>query len=366
MRGPAVRRRAGACALVRAAAHVHRAPRRAKTVLRVFLDDAQGLAVLVAAQVPIAWRTFDFSAGREGPAILCAARTLQTLSRQYGIESPLDAAMIHGRGDLHQRLRDDALADELGTRVTWHAEPGLGAPQIAFGLALGRLFHRGSMFDLVRTLKPRPRLRELFPWGELALQVALIVCMGLLMSLRSSGLAESLHGVQAESRRHECLASAKPSELEKEKADLQVRVDTVRRFLQSRVLWSAYTHDIPARLPASAMLNTFHGLAELEYFGKKREGVGTPKRSLVLRATAPIMPDGSTPREINAFLESLRNHPLLQRDFPIVELADIKRYQLHSAAQPMANFDILCLPKAAKTAASPDDEAGKGHKKEDK
>jgi hypothetical protein len=139
------------------------------------------------------------------------------------------------------------------------------------------------------------------------------------------------------------------------------------RAASSRVLWSAYTHDIPARLPKSALLNSFHGIAEMEYFGKKKEGVTTPKKSLVLRATAPIMPDGSTPREIDALLESLRNHPLLQRDFPLVELAEIKRYQLHSAAQPTANFSIVCLPKTGKTPASADDgEAGKRAKREDK
>ncbi len=115
-------------------------------------------------------------------------------------------------------------------------------------------------------------------------------------------------------------------------------------------------------------MTTFHGLAEMEYFGKKKEGVINPKRSLILRATAPIMPDGSTPREIDAFLESLRNHPLLKRDFPIVELADIKRYQIFSAAQPMANFSVVCLPKpAAAPGPSPDDDAaGKGSKKESK
>ncbi len=189
------------------------------------------------------------AAGREGSAILCIARTLQTLSKQYGIESPLDAAMIHGRSDLHAGLRDAMLADELGARVAWHAEPGLGPEWIAFGLALGRLSHRGSMFDLVRTLKPRPRLRELFPWWGLALLVGLIACMGIVMQVRASDLADSLLAARAESQRHACLASAKPGQLEKEKADLQVRVDAIRRFVESRVLWSAYTHDIPARLP---------------------------------------------------------------------------------------------------------------------
>ena len=77
---------------------------------------------------------------------------------------------------------------------------------------------------------------------------------------------------------------------------------------------------------------------------------------------APISPDGSTPREIDAFLESLRNHPLLQRDFPLVELADIKRYQAYTA-RPWPTSRRLPT-KAAKAAADPGDGARGGPRRE--
>ena len=62
-------------ALVRTAVQRHRLPHKAKTVLHVFLNDVQGLAVLAAAALPIAWRKFALPAGREGPrSFPCSAR----------------------------------------------------------------------------------------------------------------------------------------------------------------------------------------------------------------------------------------------------------------------------------------------------
>jgi hypothetical protein len=130
----------------------------------------------------------------------------------------------------------------------------------------------------------------------------------------------------------------------------------VRRFVSTRIIWTAYTHDLPARLPRNAQLTALHGLCELEYFGRK-EGAIKPKKSFLLRATAPLAANGTMPREIDGFLTALRNHPLLKHDFPDVELADIKRFQLFSGAQPMANFTVVCLPKSkgpAAPSASPD------------
>ena len=113
------------CALVRLAAHQYRAPRRSKTLFRVFLGATHGLAVMVAGDLPLAWRTFTLPAGMEGFAILSAARTLRTQERHYGIESSVDYAMVHGRADLHERLQKEQFATDMGTRVVWHEGPAL-------------------------------------------------------------------------------------------------------------------------------------------------------------------------------------------------------------------------------------------------
>jgi hypothetical protein len=158
--------------------------------------------------------------------------------------------------------------------------------------------------------------------------------------------------VQVEKARHACLAGTAPAKLEMEKRELREKVDAVRQFLATRILWTAYTHDLPSRLPTNAQLVSLQGLCELECFGKKEAPV-KPKKSFVLRAMAPLGANGAMPHEIDKFLIALRNHPLLKVDFPDVVLADIKRYQVFSGSQPMASFSVVCLPKAKAIAAEP-------------
>ena len=336
-------------ALVRTAAQRHRLPRKAKTVLHVFLNDAQGLAVLAAATLPIAWRKFALPAGREGAEIFSVQRTLQALEKHYGVEAPLDTMMIYGRNDLHARFEEEAADEGSGSAVRCHEGPGMEGAEIAFGLALGCLNPNQPAFDLSRALKPRATIREIFPWGELALEVAMVICLGLLLAGRSSSLADTHRAVLAEKARHPCLASTAPANLEKERNELREKVDAVQRFLATRILWSAYTHDLPARLPDNAQFVMLQGFCELEGFGKK--GAIKPKKSFDLHVTAPIDSKDSMPREIDNFVNALRNHPLLKNDFPEVLLADIKRFQAFSGAQPMANFSLKCMPGSKAPAA---------------
>jgi hypothetical protein len=340
-------------ALIRLAAKRHPAPRRSKTVLRVFLGATQGLAALVAGGLPLAWRTFTLPAGAEGSAILSVARALRTQERHYGIESSPDYAMIHGRADLHERLQQEEFATGMGTRVLWHGEPAFDGASMAMGLALGCLEPNGRAFDLSRSLKSRASIGDIFPWGDLAFTSALVLCMGLVLGVYAMKLDESYARVQAKSSQHKCLASADLGRLQKETEDVKQKVQAVRTFLDSRILWSAYAHDISTRLPANAVLIAFDAQCGLEGGGK-----GAPKKSLKLRATAPFGQGGMTPRDIDAFLVALRNDRLLTRDFPSVELTDISRAQTRGKEASGAGFTIVCLPNAKGAASLPQGGAG--------
>lgn len=352
------------CALVRLAEAQHRVGRRAKLLLRVFLGPTDALAVLATRDVLIAWRRFELKEGLEAQEILSAVRTLTSLSKHYGIETPPEYAIIHGRSDLHAQLQGEEFASELGTRVVWKDGPEPDGGAIAYGLALGCLKQNVVAFDLSKSLKPPASIREIFPWGELAVQGSLVAMMGLALAWQSSELKESYATALAENRRHKCLASTAPPKLEKEKKELQQNVDVIRRVLQSRIVWTAYTSDLPTRLPTNMTLTTLHGVAEMEYLGSKKEGTITPKKYFLIRGNAPLSSNGSTPREIDQFLQALRDHPLLKRDFPNVVLADIKRYQMFNGSQAMANFTVMCTPAEKKVVAATGDE---GHaKKEEK
>jgi hypothetical protein len=86
-----------------------------------------------------------------------------------------------------------------------------------------------------------------------------------------------------------------------------------------------------------------------------------------LRATSPCKPDGSIPREIDAFFKSVRQHPLWLHDFVAVDITNIKRGQTRGATTPSIDFTIVCSPQnASRTAAPPPpsspDEGKKEHK----
>jgi hypothetical protein len=169
--------------------------------------------------------------------------------------------------------------------------------------------------------------------------------MGLFLLLRAHDLDDAYQSARAEVARQRVLASAADAALQKEKKDLAQRVDAVRKFLAGRVLWSMHLSDLAARLPASAPLMSLQGLSELDRSGKKG------KKSLVLKASAPINSGGSTPREFDDFVGSLRGHPLLQKDFPLVELADIRWQAGTTSSKPLATFTVVCLPNDDKAAA---------------
>ncbi len=345
------------CALLRVAALRNRAPRKAKTVLRMFLNATQGLAVLSVGNFPFVWRYFSLSTGTEANALLSVTRTLQTLSKPCGHERPIDVIVVHGRPDLRELVVSEQLQDGLGIQTTWVEGPALDESVVAFGLALGCLTEGPESFDLSRSLKPRRSLWELFPWGEVAMQTALTICMGLFLANRSSHLDKSYSVVSKAIGEHVWLESLDEQDLEKEKKDLSLKVEAVRKFLGTRVVWTSYVRDIPTRLPKNVSMNGMDGMCDLEVSGKKKESGMKQKKSFILRLSAPLTKEGKMPKEIDDFIGSLRVHPLLNRDFPTVQMRDLTRFQPLANSAPSATFSIFCSPKAEKAAPKPDPEA---------
>ncbi len=69
------------------------------------------------------------------------------------------------------------------------------------------------------------------------------------------------------------------------------------------------------------------------------------KPSFTVGVSVPLAKDGSTPREIDAFLNSLRNDPVLQHNFASAELTGISQGGSSVKGQRAATFNIICLPK---------------------
>jgi hypothetical protein len=348
------------CALVRAARQQRGAPRRSRTALRVVLGEKQALVVVTAGSLIVLWRYFDLPAGGETSALCSAIRSVQTLIGHCGIDSPLDVILFHGRDDLRTNIEADEFRLQVGIPLTWSGTPELDDRAAAWGLALGCMGQQmDEGFDLSRSMKPCLSLREIFPWAEVAVQLALVVVMFLFLAWTSRSLHEALVPVRVELGQRAWLEKALPAQLQKEQKELEQKVEAIRRFAGTRIIWTEYTRDIAERLPPTATLISFTGQCEIEVPGKQT--AIKPKKSFVVRASALIEEDGTTPKEVDRFLTALREDPLLTRDFPLVSLADIKFFQPNINADASSLFTVVCLPKAAGGPAQPAEKKDKGH-----
>lgn len=338
----------------------HRRARRSKAIIRAFLGESESLILVAVGARCIFWKSCKLPEGGELAALSATIRSCQGLIRRCGMESAAEVVIVHGRTDLHARLTDEEFVQKAGIPVTCCSAPELDGEEIACGLALGCLQEQSAeTIDLTQSLTPTPSLWRIVPWGEAALQVALVVCMGLFLLTRTHGEEKIIAPVRAELQRHAWVGRKAQVDLVKEKKELATRVDAVRKFVDSRIAWTQYIHDISVRLPETATLTAFQGTCELEKTGK---GKSKPKKSFLIRATAPISDDGSTPKEIDQFLADLRFNPLLQKDFPSIEVADIKTSHASKGGTANAIFTVVCLPKASPPPAA----KGKGKKEKSK
>jgi len=121
----------------------------------------------------------------------------------------------------------------------------------------------------------------------------------------------------------------------------RARVSTVQRFLGSRVVWTAYLRELSASLPDNVYLTSLRGDAELAN-PKKTQAA---KRSLVIKGAFALPENGLIPPEVDQLVDKLRRHPLLTQDFPVVEMADLKRFHRVGDDRDVAMFTVVCLPK---------------------
>ncbi|MDG3007711.1 hypothetical protein [Paludisphaera mucosa] len=330
------------CALLREAVRRYHPPRNSRGFLRVFLGRGQGLAVLMAApDMPLMWRPFDLPGEGEAEAVLATVASMRILGSYCGLDSEVDAVLIHGRADL------GGLADELGAnpglqglQILHHGGPGMDAADVATGLARG-LRSGSEAFNLIRSFGGRTSFRDLFPWGQAAFQVAVLLAATSWLNVQLRAHRAEAEAVRAEDAKYPWAAKSSAEKLLGEKKMLEEKAAAIRAFVETRIPWTSYTHDLSDRLPADLTLVLFQGYQELELIGGRSNG--KPKRSLTLRLNAPIPRTGAMPQEIDAFLQILRDDPLLKRDFPKIELGDL-RWRQNGVNPATADFSVACHP----------------------
>ena len=226
--------------------------------MRVFLGEGRALAVLTAGDQPLIWRASDLPAGAEEKAIASAIGGLAILGKHCGLETECDAVMIHGRPDLGKFPGLLAGESSAQVRTSRHDGPGLDNAAVAFGLALG-CHPSVEAFNLTRTLKRHLSLREVFPIGGTIVHVLILLLSFFFLSRHLQGEKAACRVIESEDRRHDWAVSHDELKLEKEKKDLEQKVDAIQKFLATRIIWSDYTHDIAARISPEVKVVSFVG-----------------------------------------------------------------------------------------------------------
>ncbi|MBN1591532.1 MAG: hypothetical protein JW888_18605 [Pirellulales bacterium] len=336
------------CALLRLAQRQHGTRRSAKVVLRLFLSNTQVLTVLVVNRRPLLWRFMQLTQGEEAVATVTACRSLLATSKDCGVESPLDAVVIHGREELKRLLDIDWIENQLDRSVTWHDGPALDSSQIALGISEGGFDKRRDGLDLGRSLRPRSTLLRLFPWREAAMELALVAMMGIFLGYSYWTLRETQQSLQRSIALSPAEITTSKSQFQKEKKELKGEVLAIREFLDTRVLWTSCLRDLSLCVPKDMTLNAVRGRAPYQNAKQRKQSRGKTKDSFVISGSVTVPPSGLVPHEIDRLLVALRSDPTLQKNFPLVTLEELQQVGARGTLLPSATFSIECLPDTSK------------------
>jgi Tfp pilus assembly protein PilN len=321
-------------------------PRSWKVFIQVVLTNSGGLAVLVVHGHPLLWRRF-VSAGQDFAELISAVRHLQVYARQN--LAIRDIAGIAVLGPMTAAEAENLTA-EIGLTVVARDPRQFNEGEFSHLMAVCATRDGHESLDLLRSLRPPATLREMFPQKLVIIMAAAIGAMGLFLQSTLWSLEGDYRSVKRQNASYKWAAKMRTADIETEKKALQAEVSAVENFLTTRIIWSNYLRDLPTRLPRNACLTDIIGEFEIEDASKKKRQ-RKASRDLTLRGMAQFANRGSAPKEIDAFLESLREVSLLKKDFPLVNLAEIKWRK--EGAQDIALFTVLAVPpEKAKPSAS--------------
>jgi hypothetical protein len=330
---------ASALALFRLAVSRHRTPRNAKTAFRVCLGSREVLTILTALDRPLAWRFHDLAPGDEIATIGSTVTTLRAQCQAFGLETPPDLVILHGRPDLVQ-LEASPLWLKEGIKIRRHDGPSFADENAAFGLALG-LFEEEQAFNLVRALRPQGSILSSIPWKQLVMQVGVFAAATSLLHVHVASLESQLGAVLKKQKAHSWIGAKTIPVLEKERVDLTNAATAVQQYLGTRVLWTAYTREVGELLPHAMTVSSINGQADYVEPGKK---VPANSKLLTLKMETPISEGNTVPAEMDTLLDALRASSVLRRDFPTIKMSAFRWSVSQQSKTAMAAFSVTCIP----------------------
>jgi len=329
--------------LFRAGAFLKKAPRGSKLCVRFFLGRTQAIGVLALGVQPLLWHTFDLPSEDLLSAIMATYSTLWMQGRHCRITVPIDTVVIHGRPDLELAINPEMFRQRTGAGLYRCGEPAYESVGAAWGTALANLVTDTNGLNLAREFKPVVPIREIFPWGELILQGALVAGVSLFLHAGSVELETQLKTTQVAVKGFSWLKNQDQAKLEAEKKVLDERLSALEAFHHGRVDWSAQLRTIAGVTPRSTLVTSFQGTNEAEVPGK---GKSISRNQMVVNFTTPMGSEGAIPSEINEFIAALRLEKPLKRNFPIVNFSGVQTKQAQGKQSGLATYSVVCLPGA--------------------
>ncbi len=329
--------------LFRAGAFLQKAPRGSKLCIRFFLGRAQAIGVLALGMQPLLWHTFDLPSEDLLAAIMATYSTLWMQGRHCRITVPIDTVVVHGRPELELAIKPEMFRERTGARLLRCGEPGYEPVGAALGTALANHYTDTSGLNLARAFKPQVPFREIFPWGELVLQGALVAGVSLFLHAGSVELETQLKTTQVAVKGLSWLKNQDHAKLEAEKKVLDERLSALEAFHRGRVDWSAQLRTVAGVTPGTTLVTSFQGINEAQLQGK---GKSTSRNQMVVNFTTPMGSDGTIPSEINEFIAALRVEKPLRRNFRIVNFSGVQTKQAQAKQSGSATYSVVCLPGA--------------------
>ena len=171
------------------------------------------------------------------------------LARHSGITLPIDTVVVHpALVPKWRSLQDPAVfRQRTGAELIRCAKPDYDLAAVAMGMALANPFSDERGYDLARALKPAISIREIFPWGELALQGVLLGAVSLFLIGTVAEASSRLKAVDTRLRSFSWLKREdNQAKLDADKKALQERLKVMETFQGKRIGWSEVLRSVAA------------------------------------------------------------------------------------------------------------------------
>ncbi|MGA2914641.1 MAG: hypothetical protein ABSE89_01285 [Sedimentisphaerales bacterium] len=312
-----------------------------KVFVQVFLNETGGLAVLMLEKHPVCWKRFT-STPESVDKIISAIRSIFLQSTVTLSHPMVDGIILWGA---NAEQLSEKLYNSLGIEIVIADGPGFTDSFCSHSLAMSAKAKDVAQFDMFHELRAKPSIMQIFPWKNAAAVAVMALVMGFIMWQKASELTKAYETIKKQNSAYVWAQKKNTQEIVKARKALMDETEAIGKFITTRIIWSDYLRDLPTRLPSNVGLSNLWALCEYHEAGAKETGKTKESKSLAMRGITLFEKGKAAPQQIETFMESLRKVDLLQRDFPKVQLAEV-RWRREGISE-IAMFTVQALPKKA-------------------